>query len=551
MNDQPTWQFPPRGIGVEIFQDPASAHFRDDPIRKLVREVLQNSLDAKEEGLDDPVEVKFTEAYIDADLIGGAELKGHCGTGRRASRRRPGQSFGGADAVPDCRRGAAGWGGNRVIGIGNCPNPQDFGLAECSGNNYNANTLAAQCRRAMPGWVTMPEVNPEILIWARETAGLTPGEAAWKLGFRDSGVSSATEKLAVLEAGHKAPSRAQLVKMADQYRRPLLAFYLPQPPRKGDRGADFRTLSPDISARDEALLDALVRDVRARQSMVRAVLEEDDEVAPLTFIGSHRIEAGRDMALVKLRELLQVSAAQYRAQANATAAFNLLRNSAENAGIFVLLKGDVGNYRTSLDTSFFRGFSIADDLAPFIVINDQDAHTAWSFTLLHELVHLLLGQTGVSAARAENAIERFCDGVAGDFLLPPAELRLLQLKTRDDFGAVDAGIREFANARRISRRMVAYQAAGAGFISREMCEQLVALYRQQWRDNRAKARESARERESGPSFYVVRRQRLGHRILSWVRMMLADNALSTAEAAQILGVKSRQVHSLLDIPSGR
>lgn len=77
MNDQPTWQFSRRGIGVEIFQDSASAHFRDAPIRKLVREVLQNSLDAKEVGLDDPVEVKFTEVYIDADHIGGKELKGH------------------------------------------------------------------------------------------------------------------------------------------------------------------------------------------------------------------------------------------------------------------------------------------------------------------------------------------------------------------------------------------------------------------------------------------------------------------------------------------
>lgn len=57
MNEQPTWQFAPRGIGVEVIQDSASAHFRDDPIRKLVREALQNSLDAKEDGLDAPVEV--------------------------------------------------------------------------------------------------------------------------------------------------------------------------------------------------------------------------------------------------------------------------------------------------------------------------------------------------------------------------------------------------------------------------------------------------------------------------------------------------------------
>jgi len=35
---------------------------------------------------------------------------------------------------------------------------------------------------------------------------------------------------------------------------------------------------------------------------------------------------------------------------------------------------------------------------PFIVINDQDARAAWSFTALHEVAHLGLGTTGVSPA---------------------------------------------------------------------------------------------------------------------------------------------------------
>ena len=391
----------------------------------------------------------------------------------------------------------------------------------------------------------MVEVNPEILVWARETAGLTVEEAARKLALGNSRVSSAADKLAAMEGGHKEPTRAQLSKMADQYRRPLLTFYLSRPPVKGDRGADFRTLSPDISARDEALLDALVREIRARQSMVRAVLEDDEEIEPLPFIGSHRIEDGREAVLASLQKLMDVSVQQYRAQANASAAFRLLRESAENAGIFVLIKGDLGNHRTALDTSVFRGFSISDNLAPFVVINDQDARTAWSFTLLHETVHLLLGQTGVSAAQVGNDIERFCDGVAGDFLLPPVELSQLKIKTPGDFNSVDDGISEFANARKISRRMVTYQASRAGVISWEMCEQLIALYRKQWRDSRAKSAESG---GSGPSFYVFRRHRLGNRIINWVRLMLAADVLSTSGAARILGVKSRQVHTILEYP---
>ena len=42
----------------------------------------------------------------------------------------------------------------------------------------------------------MPRINPEIVVWARETAGLTQEEAAKRLGFHDSSRSSAAEKLA-------------------------------------------------------------------------------------------------------------------------------------------------------------------------------------------------------------------------------------------------------------------------------------------------------------------------------------------------------------------
>ena len=45
------WHFPPSNGGVDFgFEDASSAHFSDDPISKLAREVIQNSLDAKESG---------------------------------------------------------------------------------------------------------------------------------------------------------------------------------------------------------------------------------------------------------------------------------------------------------------------------------------------------------------------------------------------------------------------------------------------------------------------------------------------------------------------
>ncbi len=397
----------------------------------------------------------------------------------------------------------------------------------------------------------MPRVNPAIMVWARETAGLTKKDAAKKLGFQDSSRSSAVEKLASIESGQKEPSRSQLTRMAAQYRRPLLIFYLSKPPRKGDRGADFRTLPQSEDTPEEALLDALIREIRARQSMVRVIMEDEEEAEPLPFVGSHRIEDGRAAVLESLRALLGIDAADYRAQPNDSAAFALLRKSAEEAGIFVLLKGNLGNYKTALDTTVFRGFAIADEVAPFIVINDQDAKPAWSFTLLHETVHVLLGHTGISAVSAENEIEIFCNDVAGEFLLLEKELGHLALSHSSQISTVAEQISTLASKFKVSRAMIAYKAYRSDLLTWETYNQLRVSYRKEWLQNREKRRERTRQNEIVLDHYRVRRHRLGTRIIGIVRRMLAADALSTSKAAQILGVKPRQVQLLLDTGSSR
>jgi hypothetical protein len=171
-------------------------------------------------------------------------------------------------------------------------------------------------------------------------------------------------------------------------------------PKKGDRGEDFRTLPAEHSRASDALLDALVRDIRARQSMVRAMLEDLEEARPLAFINSISMSAGIQAVVASIRRQLNLELAQLRThdrarnQASIEEAFGLLRSRAEAAGVFVLLIGNLGSHHTAIDLDTFRGFALADDVAPFVVINDQDAHAAWSFTLVHELGAFVVGRNG-------------------------------------------------------------------------------------------------------------------------------------------------------------
>lgn len=187
----------------------------------------------------------------------------------------------------------------------------------------------------------MPKVNHEILKWARETAGITREEAVKKLDIRDARGVKAVDRLTALESGDAEPTRPTLVRMAKQYRRPLLTFYLSKPPRKGDRGTDFRTLSVGSAPATDAILDTLIRETRARQSMVRAVLEDEDESDPLPFVCSKSMSDGQPAVLAALNNLLDVPVKTFHDQPRADAGFELLRTAAESKGVYVLLKSDL------------------------------------------------------------------------------------------------------------------------------------------------------------------------------------------------------------------
>lgn len=390
----------------------------------------------------------------------------------------------------------------------------------------------------------MPKVNPEILSWARETAGLSLDDASRKLGFADTRKRTRVDRLLAYESGQEIPSRSVLNRMAKRYRRPLITLYLSKPPRKDDIGVDFRVLPAEYIAADGAILDALIRDVLASQSLVRAALEDEDEAEPLPFINSRRISDGQQTVLETLQNLLKVRREDFYKQPNTSVAFSLLRDAAENAGVFVILKGNLRSFQTNISTEIFRGFTIADDVAPFVIINENDARSAWSFTLLHELVHLILGQTGVGNTAFTNPNERFCDDVAGEFLLPVDEIAGLDLNGTSNIDNITERISEFAGARNLSRAMVAYKGYRAGAFGQVVYQELANNFRLQWREYRDATRKQQRQTGGGPNYYVVRRHRIGNKLVSLVARMVDMGALSTTKAAKVLDIKPTQVERL-------
>lgn len=96
--------------------------------------------------------------------------------------------------------------------------------------------------------------------------------------------------------------------------------------------------------------------------------------------------------------------------------------------MLVMVSSVVGsNSHRRLDVAEFRGFALADSVAPLVFLNGGDSKAAQMFTLAHELAHVWLGATGVSDTQAgqvpEQRTERWCNRVAAELLMPLAELR--------------------------------------------------------------------------------------------------------------------------------
>ena len=63
--------------------------------------------------------------------------------------------------------------------------------------------------------------------------------------------------------------------------------------------------------------------------------------------------------------------------------------------------------------------------APLVFINSSDSNSAKIFTLIHELAHLWINQSGISSVdlhvKDENNEEKFCNAVSAEVLVPKSE----------------------------------------------------------------------------------------------------------------------------------
>lgn len=386
----------------------------------------------------------------------------------------------------------------------------------------------------------MPSVNPEILVWARESADLDEFQACRKLNLTPV-------RLADLESGRVDPTSSMLEIMAKVYRRPLIAFYMQAPPAECDYGIDYRTQCPEDGTNTiDARLKALIRDTRVRQEMLKDALDDEEAMERISFVASQEMSDGIEQVMAQLRKVVDIDVAQYYAKSRPDYAFDSLRDRMHSAGAFVLIDDDPESCETIASLDDFRGYAIADPVTPFVVINGRCTKPVLSFSLLHELAHLVLGNTGISGIDARNDVERFCADAASQFLLPSSELQRLQVGSETEPEATATRIEKFASSRNLSRGMVAYRGWRSGKISSESYCSMNQRFRSEWNQLAKNQGVGQREQRDGRSSYGRQRYNIGQKLIATTRVLQLSGALTTIKAARILNIKAGEIQEFVD-----
>jgi len=126
-----------------------------------------------------------------------------------------------------------------------------------------------------------------------------------------------------------------------------------------------------------------VRHAQKVQNWAREILLEFGHES-LPFAGKYRNGFDEDLVVEELRSFF-----------GEVKTFDEMVERAEEKGVFVIRSGYIKNVRRVLSVEEFRGFVLFDEIAPVVFINNRDHVRGKAFTLVHAIVHVLMGESAV------------------------------------------------------------------------------------------------------------------------------------------------------------
>ncbi len=311
--------------------------------------------------------------------------------------------------------------------------------------------------------------------------------------------------------GEDYPTYNQLVKLSKIFNIPFGYFFLEKLPERKYPIPHYRTAQNSDFNPSSELLETILFAQKIQEWAKDILLQWGQEKLP--FCGKYKNNFNTEAVIEELKKIFEIENNWANIKYTWTEALNYLIEKAEEKGIFVIRNGVVGNNtHRKLNVDEFRGFVLYDEIAPVLFINNNDAISANIFTLIHEVVHILIGQSASFDLRnlqsANNEIEQFCDKCTAEFLVPAKEIRNIYTKETD--------LEKLAKHFKVSQIVILRRLLDTSIITQqEFYIQLDDLYKKEIRTLQS----------SGGDFYHTIPNRLSKRFLSILNSAVENNTI--------------------------
>jgi Zn-dependent peptidase ImmA (M78 family)/DNA-binding XRE family transcriptional regulator len=371
-------------------------------------------------------------------------------------------------------------------------------------------------------------ISPNILRWARETAKMSVEDVSHKIKVKK-------EKLIAWEKGENYPTINQLEKLSKIFRRPISVFYLPEPPSDFQTLRDFRKLSDkqDYST----ALTFIIRDILSKQSWISDFLLQNNE-EPLHFIGKYHLNSNIEKVASDIKNTLEIGEIDSNQDA-----LKYWVDKIEGKRIFVSLSSNIHSH-LKIDINEVKGFAVTDEFAPFIFVNSADSKNSQLFTLIHELVHLWVNSSGVSAFNLidfrnpnefnqYDPVEVFCNKVTAEILMPKSSIIEISKK----FGAINQDtIEKMAKQLKVSSLALAVRLSNLKIISNKDFDQLKDALRRKYEEY-LKLQENKPKQKGGPSYYLLKIRKNSKAFTAYIYSYYKSGFITGCEVNKLLDIK--------------
>ena len=368
------------------------------------------------------------------------------------------------------------------------------------------------------------DVKPELFRWARERAGKDMDTLVHKF-----------PKYREWENGEVRPTLRQLENFAKVVHTGVGYFFLSEPPDEPFPIPDFRTVGGAAVGRPSLNLIHTIYLCQQRQDWYQEFARAEGE-DPLPFVGSARLSDDVETVAARMRDALGFDLEERRNLQTWAEALRSFVEKADELGVLVMVSGVVGNNtHRRLNPEEFRGFALADDLAPLIFVNGADTKAAQMFTLAHELAHLWLGETALSDSSPNSTptgeVESWCNRVAAELLAP---LSVVRAEYREE-EELSVALQRIAQRFKVSTLVALRRLYDAGGLTRVQFQQAYDAEREKLR---------SLPRSVGGSFHPTLRSRVGRRFGRALVTSAFEGRTSFTESFRLLGI--RKISSMRD-----